>query len=148
MADDGITVEIQGLEDLQKALEELVDKAGTQVVRDAVRAGGAVVKQEMVQQAPRDSGLLAEHFSVKTAKQKGEPLAVSAFIGPSAKPVIYPRDDGKTAGMPRSASVIARLLEFGSAVRAKHPFLTAAWETSKTRALDAMIQKLREKLGL
>lgn len=146
MADE-VTVEIQGLDALQHALENLVDTDGTKYVRQAVKAGAAVVKDEMVAMAPRDSGLLAEHIDVRTRKVPGEPLAVSALIGPNNSQVLYPRDAGKTAGMPRTARVIARLLEFGTAFRAKHPFLTAAFEASKYRALDAMVAKLKQKLG-
>lgn len=116
-------------------------------VRAAVRAGGKVVQQEMVQQAAKDTGLLSEHIDVRTRGQRGEARAIAALIGPNGKKVIHPQPKGKTAGLPRTASFIARLLEFGSSRQPKHPFLTASFEASKGRALDAIIQKLRGVLG-
>jgi HK97 gp10 family phage protein len=141
-----ITVNISGLDDLQKALEAIDDKLATKVIRDAVRAGGQEVKAEMVTMAPKDTGWESEHIDVKTSKVKGEARAVSAFIGPNGK-VVRPRDGGKTQGLPRTASFLGLLQEFGSATRAKHPWLTASWEISKDRALDRIIDVLRERLG-
>jgi HK97 gp10 family phage protein len=149
MADDLVTVEVKGLDELQRALEELVDKDGTKYVRAAVRAGATVVRNEMAQQAPKETGFTSEHIDIKTKKQRGEALAVSALIGPNSKlirPADQDRTKGKTAGLPRTASFIAKVLEFGR--RGRKPFMTQAWESSKTKALDAIVAKLKEKLGL
>lgn len=148
MSDDLVTVEVKGLDELQKALEELVDTDGSKYVRQAVRAGAVVVKDQIVQNAPKDSGLLAEHIDVKTRKQRGEALAVSALIGPNSKEVIHPQTGGKTSGLRRTAQFITRMLEFGSKKMSKKPFMTQAFESSKTKALDRMVETLREKLGL
>lgn len=149
MAEEPVTVEVKGLDELQKALEGLVDKDGTKYVRAAVRAGATVVKDEMAKQAPKETGFTSEHIDVKTKKQRGEALAVTALIGPNSK-VIRPKDadrqKGKTAGLPRTASFIAKMLEF--ARRGRKPFVTQAWESSKGKALEAMVDKLKEKLGL
>jgi HK97 gp10 family phage protein len=144
---ENVTVKIIGLDKLQDALEDL-GKKGTNVVRAAVREGAKVVKDEVVLQAPKDSGILAEHVNVRTKKQRGTDLAVSAFIGPSSKPVIYPREKGKTKGIPRTAEFVSKLLEFGSATRAKKPYITRAWEASKNTALQRMISVIKGKLGL
>lgn len=141
-----VEVSISGLDDLQHNLEQLNDKLANKTVRDAVREGGKIVRDEMVMLAPKDTGLLADHFDVKTRKVAGEAGAVSAFIGPNAKTVIHPQAKGKTSGLPRTASFISRLLEFGSAHQPKHPFLTAAWEACKGRTLDRIIEVLRDKL--
>ncbi len=145
MAD--ITLSIEGLDEFQAALEALDDKVATKIIRKAVRAGAQVVKAEMVNTAPRDTGLLAEHFDVKTRKMPGEARAVSALVGPNGKEVLYPRTAGKTAGMPRTAALIGRDLEFGTATRAKHPWLTASFETTKQQALEAIVDVLRDELG-
>ena len=149
---DQVTVQISGLEELQKALEQLADKTGTQTVRAAARAGGTVIKNEMVLQAPHgETNTLADpkNFTVGTRKQTGEPLAVTALIGPNNRKIIYPRTVGKTKGIPRTAAFISKLLEFGSATRsAKKAFITAAFEVSKNKAVDRVIEVLKEKLNL
>jgi HK97 gp10 family phage protein len=141
-----VELAISGLQELQQALEDLNDKLATKYVREAAREGGKIVRAEMVLMAPKDSGLLSEHIDVKTRAQRGEARAVSAFIGPNAKTVIHPQVKGKTAGLPRTAAFLSRLLEFGSIHQPKHPFLTAAWEASKGRALDAIVRKLKDRL--
>ncbi len=145
---DVVSVEVKGLDELQRALEALQDADGTKFVRASVRAGAVVVKDQMVENAPKDSGLLAEHIDVKTRKQRGTALAVSALIGPNSKTIIHEQDGGKTSGLRRTAQFITRMLEFGSKKMSKRPFMTQAWEQSKTKALDAMVEKLKEKLGL
>jgi HK97 gp10 family phage protein len=146
MADE-ITVTISGLDELQAQLEALDDKMARKATREAVRAGGMEVKNEMVTLAPKDTGLLAEHIDVRTRAVRGEARAVSAFIGPHGKTVIHLQSGGATAGLPRTAAFIARLLEFGSVHQPKHPWLTASFESSKGRALSAIIDKLKEALG-
>lgn len=149
MSDDGyVSIEVKGLDELQKALEDLVDKDGNKYVRAAVNAGGNVVKDRIVQNAPKDSGLLADHIDKRTRKQKGEALAISALIGPNSKEVIHKQAKGKTSGLPRTAAAIAKMLEFGTKKMPKKPFMSQAWESSKQEALDALVAKLREKLGL
>jgi len=99
MANDAVTIEVKGLDQLQKALEGLDDRVGTKFVR----AAATVVKDEIAKQAPRETGFTSEHIDIRTKKQRGEALAVSALIGPNNK-VIRPKDEGrqkgKTAGLP------------------------------------------------
>ena len=144
MADEFITFELRGLAELEANLKTLDDEVQTKIVRDAVRAGAKVVKDEVVLRAPKDSGLLSEHIDIKTRKQKSVADAVTAFIGPNGKQILYPRTKGTTAGMKRTAAKIASFFEFG---KLKHPFITQAWEVSKLRALDTMIEKIKQGLA-
>jgi HK97 gp10 family phage protein len=138
---------IVGLDELERALEAL-GKKGTAAVRAAVRVGATEVKNQMVSLAPKDTGLLAKHFDIKTKKQRGEDLAVTAFVGPNGKEVIHPQAKGKTKGLPRTARMLSWFLEFGTSRESKKPFLTQAFETSKAKALEKIIETLREKLDL
>jgi HK97 gp10 family phage protein len=142
-----VTTKITGLSQLQDALEDL-GKKGTTVARGAVRAGAVVVQDALVQNAPKDSGIMAEHIDIRTRKQRGTDLAVSAFIGPNTKEIIHPQEKGKTAGLPRTASFIAQTSEFGTEKEPKRPWMTPAWESNKQDALETMISFLKEKLGL
>jgi len=147
---DTVTVSVSGLSEFQQKLEELSDKAGTQTIRAALRAGGTEVKNEMVLLAPHgETNTLAgpKNFDVKTRKQSGLALAMTAFIGPNGRRGIYRRDKGDTKGLPRTAAFICKLLEWGSATRAKRPFCTQAFEVSTGKALDAIINTLKERLG-
>src|SRR6266853_6782412 len=133
MADE-ITVEIKGLAELQKSLEALPEKVGEKNLRAALRAGGNVFKQAMVQNAPKDSGFLSEHISVSTRLQNDE-LAGTCKIGPNGKKV-YPRNPKWPS---RTAALVARWLEFGTSKMAKKPFVTQSFETQKQNAVDAVV---------
>src|SRR6266536_339955 len=127
---DFVTVNVAGLSDVQKALSELPQKVAKKNLRAALRAGGNVLKNAMVQGAPKDSGFLSEHISVGTRLRSDE-LAGRALVGPNGKKV-YPRNPKWPA---RTAALVARWLEFGTSKMAKKPFVTVAFETQKQNAV-------------
>jgi HK97 gp10 family phage protein len=154
MGEKIVWVKITGLRELQNALEECRDGVGKQILKQALGAGGDVVCDAMVAEAPKETGFLSEHFN-KKIRTRGETVG-SIFIGPKGK-VDYPNLDGKyvkkmnsrgkmyKAGRISVASV-ARFLEFGTTKMKKNPFMTRAWEAVKSNAMNAMIDKLREAL--
>jgi HK97 gp10 family phage protein len=147
MADEYIHFELKGLSELEANLKTLDEEVQTKVVRNAVRAGATVFKNEMVTLAPKDTGLLAEHFDIRTKKTKGVADAVTAFIGPNAKVPIHQQVKGITAGMKRTALKIASFLEFGTSKLGKRPFMTQTFESSKSKAIDATIEKMKQGLA-
>ena len=168
MADNVIECRIEGLDQIQHALEEALPKEARLAMRIALSAGGGTVKDEMQAKAPveqdsPDEGFLRDHIKVKvTIKQGG--LAGKAIIG--ATNDAYPGREGskgkvnfKTitgkavsfvsdhAGQVTAARVM-RWLEFGTTKMSKHPFATQAWENTKETARDRIIAKLKQALHL
>lgn len=154
MADD-VTVEIKGLEELQKALEELPRKVATKGMRAALKDGAEPIREAMVANAPKHTGFLSEHFGTKISIRRDE-LAGSAFIGPQGK-VDYPLDENGTYRIVKDESgkiiakvgkkavaTVARFLEFGTSKMAAHPFMTISFESMKSVALDRIIARLRD----
>jgi HK97 gp10 family phage protein len=161
---DLVTVKISGLDELQKRLEEIPEDLRKKGMRTALSAGADIIRDGMVELAPKDTGFLAEHFNIKTSVKNGG-MTGQAFIGPAGK-IDYmemgsvhartPTGRWKKrkgqfvmeAGMVARISVeaVARFLEFGTSKMAKRPFMTQTFETKKGNALDAMIGKLRDWL--
>lgn len=151
---DEFTVEIKGLDELQKAMEELPLKVAKKGLRAALKAGAAPMLNGMHAGAPKKTGFMAEHFGVKLKINRDE-LAGSAFIGPQGK-VDYPeylsgayrivrKANGKVKKVGKIAvATIVRFFEFGTSKMAKKPFMTQAFETNKEAALEAIIEKLRD----
>lgn len=151
---DYVTVEVQGLSELQANMEELPAKVAKKGLRAALKRGGLVIRNAMVAMAPKDTGFLAEHFNMKM-KIRSDELAGSIFIGPAGK-VDYPayasgaynikrRKNGKLAKLGRVAvATVARFLEFGTSKMAKHPFMTQAFESYKDRALSEITEGLKD----
>lgn len=152
-----------GLDELQKTLEELAPNEARLAVKIALSAGGGDVKDAMVDGCPieqdgENSGFLRDNLKVKTTVHR-DGLSGLAIVG--ATQAVYPGREGKlgtvsfktvtgrvvkfvskTAGQV-TASRVARFLEFGTSRMAKHPFMTSAWEASRERARDHVIEKLR-----
>ncbi len=152
MADEDISVEIKGLSDLQLALEELPKKIADKGLRKSLKAGGAPIKNGMVSLAPKETGFLSEHFGVRV-KISRDGVSGSAFIGPQGK-IDYPafasgayrllrKAGGKLAKRGKIAvASVARFLEFGTSKMAKKPFMTQAFESHQSDALDAIVKGL------
>lgn len=51
-------------------------------------------------------------------------------------------------GHARTAALVARFLEFGTKKMAANPFITRGWESSKHKAVDAIVESLEEDLGV
>ena len=128
-----VKVKIKGLEELSQKIHEFPDKLVKKGVRDALRAGGEVLRGEISARAPRSvdethghpPGFLAEHIgtslSLSTRNDKGE-----IKVGP-VKKAFY--------GM---------FPEFGTKHQAAQPYIRPAFESQKQNALDAFINKLRQ----
>lgn len=153
-----ITTEVKGLDEIQKSFEALNDKLQKRGIRNALRAGATVFKNLMYNNAPKLTGFLREHFSIKFKMVK-ELFAGTAYIGPQGK-IDYPafasgaykikrKKSGKAYKVGRIAvASVARYLEFGTGKMGKKPFMTQAYEQGKQEALDAVQRSLKDDLGL
>jgi HK97 gp10 family phage protein len=144
-----VEVKITGLDQLQKALLDQIPKKAASAMRGALRDGAAIIQSAIVQEAPKDTGLLAEHIDVKT-RVRGAGLTGSAFIGPGSK-VVYPPTPSRFGQKSRRAMpawVVARFLEFGTSKMSANPFMTRAFMAYRQKAIDAVVSKLKGALGL
>lgn len=157
MAGDYVTVQVKGLDQLQKNMEALPAKVAKKGLRQALKKGGLVIRDAFVSMAPKDTGFLAEHFNMRMRIRRDE-LAGSIFIGPQGK-IDYPayasgaynvrrKKNGKIALAGRIAvATVARFLEFGTSKMAKKPFMTQGFESYKEAALTAITEALRDIFG-
>jgi len=160
-----VEVKITGLDELQKTLEELPLKMGRRVLRKSLEESGEIMKEEMVNLAPealasstvgkKFPGFLKEHFGVHVTVHHGD-LAAAAYVGPLSK-TYYPYEGdikqikvatGKYAksGGAIPVSSVARFLEFGTSKMSPHPFMVPAYEGSKGRIMDKMVEDIKEAL--
>lgn len=154
---DDFTMEIKGLDELQKTLEELPLKVAKRGLRKALQNGGAQIQAGMVTLAPKDTGFMAEHFGVKIKIDRDQ-ISGSAFIGPQGK-VDYPAYASGAYNIVRNAkgavkkvgkiavATIVRFFEFGTSKMSKKPFMTQAAEGGRQTALDEIIAALAEAVN-
>lgn len=148
-----ITVEIEGLKELQAALLELPRKTAKNALRSAVNAGAAVVRKEARQKAPvytgavsaghPPPGTLKRSVIQKFIKEQSNDFQ-STFYVTVRKGKKY-RGQGKKANLSQDA-YYAYFVEYGTAKMAAQPFLRPAFEATKEQALQAMLTKLKERI--
>ena len=151
-----IEVHVEGLDKLQKNLEALGRDVSQGILKKTLRKAGKFVATVLAAAAPRDTGFLSEHFDVKvrgTAKAKGA-IAATAFIGPNGKAVHPPNPNagtrakrgGRKNPWPRTAAMIAKLLEWGTSKMAAEPFMASGFESSREQALDMITEDIAERI--
>jgi hypothetical protein len=152
-----VTVEVEGLDQLERALEEMPGKLAKKSIRRALFAGATIFKQTILRLAPRKTGFMADHFGIKIQKTRGDDLAATAYIGPQGK-IDYPDTDGgyrtkvlkngkiKKVGRIAVASVV-RFLTFGwSKKPAGDPFFINSFDIAKEQVLEETTKILAEEI--
>lgn len=160
-----VTINIKGLDELQKVLEEIPKKVANKVLREDLQGAADYQKDAMVAAAPYRTGFLSEHFGSRVSIHSGE-VAGSAYVGPEGH-MYYPHEGvdefgskkegdewrrvatGKHAvkgGLVPVASV-ARFLEFGTSRMPPKPFMTQAFDSSKDALLTKIVEGIKSALS-
>ena len=122
--------------EVRKRLEDLPKKIVSKVVRRAVYAGAAVMRDAAREKVPVDTGALRSAIVVRPKAKKGG--EVSASVGIARKKFVK----GKRAG--RSPRRYAHLVEFGNPNAAPQPFLRPAMDTRIDEVIEATRKKMSE----
>ena len=156
-----VQVEINGLGELKDAFDNL-GNAMTRVeeMSDVLTPAAAALREEIVQAAPRRTGFLSEHISISKPKEYRDG-SVRLRVKPSNSK--YPKDEngnrrkvvgamvGKRGKLATklydlTAAMTARFAEFGTSKELRHPFITAAYESSKGSLIALISERLKAKL--
>lgn len=128
-----LMMKVQGVDNLEKALQKLPRKIRMRYLRKALRAGGRPIVREARLRVPKRTRNLYRSIGTVVKKERGE---LRAYVGT--------RRGGK-----RYDGWYGHLVEFGhggpKAAR-PHPFLRPAFEAKGKEAVDAMAQVLGEAL--
>lgn len=130
-----VTVQVEGLEELNRNLLDLGDKLAKQYIRKAAKEAADLFVQDAKRRAPvlkkpvrgRQPGALRDSIIAKVSLTKKNGLVVR--IGPDKK-VFY-----------------ARFVEFGTSKMAAKPYMRPAWDGEKNAALDAFTESLKQSIA-
>lgn len=148
---DDITIEIQGLDELAKKLDELPYKTAAKIMRPALQASGEVFRQAAAALAPVSPQ--AAHRNAVPGELRNSIIAKvrlgtdldsnSVRIGPA-------HEKAKYTGKERTHSpgVYGMFVEYGTKKMSAHPFMRPAFEAAKERAVEAFVQVVRDLLEL
>lgn len=146
-------VEIEGMQELQAKLLELPKRLAKNAVRAATGAAAAVIRNEIKLRAPVYTGAVSDgHPPPGTLKR----AVVSKYITELSNDfeAVFKvtvrkgkrfTKQGKKQNLSQDA-YYAMWVELGTAKMAARPFFRPGYEAKKQEALDALIQKLRDRL--
>lgn len=119
-----ISLHVEGGDKLARELRGLSNRVNRHVQRDALAAGGELIRSQAAARAPRAPGApdLADHITISTARPDDGSVGVA--IGP-ARGFYY-----------------GGFLEFGTVRQAAQPFLRPAWDSEGPRALKVIAAEL------
>ncbi len=128
-----LRMEVTGLDELERQLIALGEKAGTKVLREAGRAALLVVEQDMKEHAGYDESEKGPHMrdSIKirsTTRTKGNAVVVLR-VGPSKQHYIK-----------------ALAQEFGTVKQIPDPFIRPALDYNKSRVLRILAVEIRDRI--
>ena len=130
-----VTVQVEGLAELNATLKDLGDKVAKQFIKKAGKEAGDLFVAEAKQRAPvmakptrqRQPGTLRDSIIAKVSLTKKNGLFVK--VGPK-KEVYW-----------------GRFVEFGTSKMKPHPFMRPAWDGEKNAALDKFADSLRQQIA-
>lgn len=120
-------VELTGIEKLLTEIEQLGLK-GNQIENKALKEAGEVMKEAIVNRAPRRFGTLQESVKVSGVRTKDGVKHVE--VGPGKE------------------GFYGKFLEFGTSKMKAKPFMESGYESSKAEAMATIESELKKGLGL
>lgn len=151
---DRLLIGIEGLEDLQKALDQLGGRDAVNAMRSGAKAWGQVVKTRAKQLAPkRQGGMKRRNKADPTAPGFLKKSGIHVVMTKAAKA----RRQGKfnvhvgvgigNTSDKRRRGFYGRFVELGEGnVRNRKPFLEPAFDSARSQGLQAMKQKTLEAI--
>ncbi|HFG5988377.1 TPA: HK97-gp10 family putative phage morphogenesis protein [Salmonella enterica subsp. enterica serovar Kedougou] len=130
-----ITMDVKGLDELERQLIALGEKVGTKVLRDAGREAMKVVEEDMKQHAGYDENSPGPHMrdsiKIRTRKvaKKFASTVVSIRVGPSNEHYMK-----------------ASPQEFGTVKQVAKPFIRPALDYNKAEVLRTLSAEIKDRL--
>ena len=140
--------------DIEGALDKLSDAVGEKTLRSVGFAGAAVFRDEVALQAPKDTGFLSEQVGVIRDTDKSDGKIVQTYLVKvrtskskyaNTKHNVRKDRAGKTYAT--TNAFYWRFFEYGTSKMAARPFIRPAFEAKKSEAMQAMKNKLSEKIS-
>lgn len=139
MAQDNVTLEVEGMAHLRKQLGQFTERVQTNILRSAVHAGANTVRDAVRQQAPRSKRGLSNRS------------LASLRYGPLRKSIVSRRRKVRD-GVIASHVVIARafygrFIHYGTRyIQTPNPFMRRGYEAAAPRVTGAIVSKLRQNI--
>lgn len=139
------SLDFSGLADIAKDLETLSRAENNKVLRDATRAAAGVLKEEVENQAPVNTGKLKKNVVVVTQKGRRRGEIVSGVHIRGTNPENGNSDNKMKTDSPRNA-FYWRFVELGTSNMPAHPFVRPAFDTRQEEATQAALARMNQAI--
>jgi len=135
---DGISMHIDGLQELERKLIEMGPKLARNGLRAAVSAGARVVTAEAKVRVPVDSGTMRRAIYSKQIREESGDSQQTFYVGVR---------HGKKEQKKNRDAYYFPFVEFGTEKMAARPFMRPAFESTKEKSVGAIKDKLAERVN-
>ena len=134
---NSVTVQVEGLKELEQKLLSFGDKLARNGLRAAVAAGARVVVKEARANVPVDTGTLKKAIYQKQIREESGNTQQTFYVGA--------RHGKKEQAKGRDAWYFP-FVEFGTEKMPARPFMRPACESTKDEAIEAIKSRLAERV--
>ncbi len=132
-----ITMQVQGLRELEQKLHSLGPQLAKNALRSSVNAAAQVVKKEAQTRVPVDTGRLKRALYVKHIREESNATQQTFYVSVR---------EGKRYQQKDMDAFYWRFVEFGTVNKPPRPFLRPAFEAARERAIERIRDKLAERI--
>lgn len=137
-----VTVKVEGLKELQRALHELPREVEGPPIYSALRTAANVMKKDAQSKVPVDTGLLRKRIVVARSKiDNGKRGLYGVYM--RVKPLKVARLKKAGTYNLKDDPFYWKFVEFGTSKMPAHPFLRPAFEANKTKAVEIIRERLK-----
>lgn len=134
---DGMSINIEGLKELERKLLGMAPKLAKNGLRSAVAAGSRVIMAEARKNVPVDTGTLRRAIYMKQIREQSDNSKQTYYVGVRR---------GKSERKKNRDGYYFAFVEFGTAKMAAQPFLRPAFEAKKVDAVEVIKRRLAERV--
>lgn len=140
-----INLDFAGLKDISRDLEMLSKAENRKVLRDATRAGAEVIREEVVNRAPEQTGKLRRNVVVLTQRtgRRGE---VASGVHIRGRNMQTGNSDNSMKTNDRRNAFYWRFVELGTATAPAHPFVRPAFDTRQEEASQVAMRRMNKAI--
>jgi HK97 gp10 family phage protein len=131
-----VSVQIDGLKELGAIMRNLSKEVNNRIARSATLAGAQVIKKEVIERAPVDTGNLKKNI---ITKRKTKTPFTSEFL----VTVRTGKKTKKQIAQGIGDAFYAKFVEYGTVKSAAKPFIRPAFEQGKESAAIAIVDRLK-----
>lgn len=135
------TVKIAGLREFGERMKALGSDVAKKVARSATNAAAQTIKKPAIAKAPSDTGNLKKNIIVRRIPNSETKLTSEHIVTVRQGKLT---EKQKSKGL--QDAFYARFVEFGTVKMGPRPFLRPAFDENKTKAVDAMVKRIKQRI--